>query len=184
MVLSPEAFELWDQLHTENRYQIEAIRGIDAASETYSSVLASSPDKTLKLAMIFEVCRWLKDKTREWHIIQADTLDLAARHKAYCVAANRSLDEIANRAEIQDEADVILAQIRSGKCGQPQADGHFYLTRTQLTAQFASHSGRYGAMTPERLYSVIIPDLIKRGVAKLAEKRGKLEVFVFRGDGE
>ena len=39
-------------------------------------------------------------------------------------------------------------------------------------------------MTPERLYSVIIPDLIKRGLAKLAEKRGKLEVFLFRGDGE
>ena len=39
-------------------------------------------------------------------------------------------------------------------------------------------------MTPERLYSVIIPDLIKRGLARLAEKHGKLECHVFRGDGE
>ena len=129
--------------------------------------------------MIFEVCRWLKDKTRDWQVIQADTLDLAARHEAYCVAANKGLDAIANRAEIQDEADAILAQIRSGKCGEPQPDGHFYLTRTQLTDQFASNPGRHGAMTPERLYSVIIPDLIKRGLAKLAEKHGKLEVLCF-----
>ena len=157
MRLSPEAFELWKQLQVANRRQIEAVRGIDAASETYSSVLASSPDKILKLAMIFEVTRWLKDKARDWQAIQADTLDLAARHEAYCVAANRNLDVIANRAEIQDEADAILAQIRSDKCGQPQADGHFHLTRTQLTNQFASHPGRHGAMTPERLYSYYHP---------------------------
>ena len=128
--------------------------------------------------------RWLKDKARDWQVIQADTLDLAARHEAYCLAANRNLDVIANRAEIQDEADAILAQIRSGKCGQLQADGHFHLTRTQLTNQFASHPGRHGAMTPERLYSTIIPDLIKRRLAKAPEKRGKLEVFLFRGDEE
>jgi hypothetical protein len=183
MVLSSEAFNLWMQLQVENRRQIEEIKGIDAASETYGSVLASSPDKTLKRAMIFEVCRWLKDKASDWHVIQVDTLDLAARHEAYCVAANKSLDAIANRAEIENEADSILAQIRSGKCGQPQPNGHFYLTRTQLTNQFASHPGRHGAMTPERLYCVVIPDLIKRRLAKL-EKRGKLEHYLFRGDGE
>jgi hypothetical protein len=119
MCLSPEAFELWKHLQVENRRQIEAVSGIDSASETYSSVLASSPAKILKLAMIFEVSRWLKDKTRGWQVIQADTLDLAARHDAYCVAANKSLDAIANRAEVRDEADAILAQIRSGKCADP-----------------------------------------------------------------
>ena len=89
MRLSPEAFELWKQLQVENRRQIEAVSGIDPASETCGSMLAASPAKTLKLAMIFEVCRWLKDKTRDWQVIQADTLDLAARHEAYCVAANK-----------------------------------------------------------------------------------------------
>jgi hypothetical protein len=92
MRLSPEAFELWKQLQMENRRKIEAVSGIDPASEIYGSVLASSPAKTLKLAMIFEVCRSLKDKTRNWQLIQADTLDLAARHEAYCVAANKGLD--------------------------------------------------------------------------------------------
>ena len=158
--LIPEAFELWKQLQSENRRKIEAVSGIDSASETYGSVLAFSPAKTLKLAMIFEVCRWLKDKTRDWQLIQADTLELAARHEAYCVVANKNLDAIANRAEIQDEADAILAQIRSGKCVPPQPDGHFYLTRTQLTNQLAANPGRHrGAMTLERLYSTLLSSL-------------------------
>ena len=66
-------------------------------------MLAFSSVKTLKLAMLFEACRWVKDKTRDWQIIQADTLDLASAHEACCVAANRSLDG----TEIQDEADAI-----------------------------------------------------------------------------
>ena len=92
MRLSPEGFELWKQLQVENRRQIEAVSGIDPASETCGSMLAASPAKTLKLAMIFEVCRWLKDKTKEWQVIAADTLGLAATHEAGCVSANRSLD--------------------------------------------------------------------------------------------
>jgi hypothetical protein len=35
------------------------------------------------------------------------------------------LDAIANRAEIRDEADAILAQIRSGKCGSRSQMGIF-----------------------------------------------------------
>ena len=67
------------ELQVENRRQIEAVSGIDSASEINGSVLAASPAKTLKLAMIFEVCRWVKDKTRDWQVIAADTLDLAAQ---------------------------------------------------------------------------------------------------------
>ena len=86
MRLSPEAFELWKQLQVENRRQIEAVRGIDSASETYGSVLAASPAKILKLSMIFEICRWLKDKTRDWQIIEADTLNWRPRTR---LAASR-----------------------------------------------------------------------------------------------
>ena len=100
MRLIPEAFELWKHLQSENRRKIEAVSGIDPASETCGGMLASSPPKTLKLAMIFEVCRWLNDKTRDWQVIQADTLGLAARHEAYCVSANKGLDAIAARATI------------------------------------------------------------------------------------
>ena len=94
---SPQAFELWKQLQVENRRQIEEVSGIDPATlaplgETYSAVLAASPVKILKLAMVFEISRWVKNKTRDWQVIQADTLDLAATHEAYCIAANRGLD--------------------------------------------------------------------------------------------
>jgi hypothetical protein len=107
MRLSAEAREVWNALQRENRRQIEAVNGIDPASEIYGSMLAASPVKTLKLAMIFEACRWLKDKTRDWRIIAEDTLALAATHEAGCVEASRTLDGTVNRGEIQDEADAI-----------------------------------------------------------------------------
>jgi hypothetical protein len=92
MRLSVEARELWKHLQVENRRQIEAVSDIDSASEIHGSVLAASPAKTLRLAMIFQICRWAKDRTRDWQAIQIDTLASAAQHEAYCVQANRSLD--------------------------------------------------------------------------------------------
>ena len=137
MRLSPEAFELWEELHTENRRQIEEVKGIDAASETYSAVLAASPAKTLKLAMIFEACRWAKDKTRDWQVIQADTLDLASRHEAYCVAANKRLDGIVNRAEIQDEADGIDTLNREADRIYQERHRHYEPDPGYCAAEFA-----------------------------------------------
>ena len=87
MRLSREAFGLWRELQAGNRRQIE-----DSANEIHASVLAASPVKTLKLSMLFEACRWLKDRTRSWQIIAEDTLKIAAQHEAGCVEANRRLD--------------------------------------------------------------------------------------------
>ena len=99
MRLSPEAFELWNQLQMENRRQIEEERGIDAASETYGSVLASSPAKTLKLAMIFEIWRWLKDKPRDWQVIQADTLGLGGSARGLLRRGKQESRRIAPRTD-------------------------------------------------------------------------------------
>ena len=55
MRLSSQARDAWDALQRKNRRQIEEVSGIDSASETYSSVLASIPDKVLRRAMVFEV---------------------------------------------------------------------------------------------------------------------------------
>ena len=55
--LSAEARQAWNALQRKNRRQIEEERGSDAANETYGSVLASSPDKIPKLAMVFKVAR-------------------------------------------------------------------------------------------------------------------------------
>jgi hypothetical protein len=91
MRLSPQAFELWKHLQAENRRQIEAVNGIDSVSEVHSGMLAFSPVKTLKLAMLFEISRWLKNKGRHWQVIAEDTLKIAAQHEAGCVAANKAL---------------------------------------------------------------------------------------------
>jgi hypothetical protein len=103
MRLSRAAFELWGELQVENRRQIEAVSGIDSAAEVYGSMLAASPAEPLKLAMIFEACRWLKDKTRNWQLIQADTLDLAAQHEAGCISAGATIIPIALAASPSGE---------------------------------------------------------------------------------
>jgi hypothetical protein len=50
----------------------------------------------------------------------------------------------------------------------------------QITAKYAPHSGRLGALTPEDLYLRIIPYLIKERVALRVLKQGKLEVYAFQ----
>jgi hypothetical protein len=54
------------------------------------------------------------------------------------------------------------------------------LSRSEITAKYASHTGRRGALSSEDLYLRIIPTLIGQGLAKLAKKEGKLEIYAFR----
>ena len=139
MRLSPEAFELWDQLAYREPSANRGDQRYRCCERDIQQRAGFQPRENLEAGDDLRgIAVGSRTRRRDWQVIQADTLDLAARHEAYCVAANKGLDAIANRAEIQDEADAILAQIRSGKCGEPQPDGHFYLTRTQLTNQFAS----------------------------------------------
>ena len=91
---------------------------------------------------------------------------------------NRILDAIGRRGEIRDEADAILAKIRTDFTAFVK-DGRIELTRTQLTSRFAPNPGRNGAMTPGRLYAEIIPDLITRQFAREIPKAGKLHVYQF-----
>ena len=178
MKLSHEARALWDGLQDGNREEIRGIQEIDSAAEAYGSALAEEQSKTLKLAMIFEACRWAADKTRECREIQRDTLELAAAHGRYCLGAGQSLDAIGRRGEIREQADAILANIRTEFAAQVK-EGKIELNRTQLTHRFAANPGRPGAMTPGRLYSEIIPDLAKRGLARSLPKAGKLNAYQF-----
>src|ERR1017187_2176747 len=181
MRLSEDAQSLWKELQDKNRHEITVTTGFDSASEAYGSALAEEGSKTLKRAMVFEVCRWAKNDLRDWDTIQRDTLALAAEHERYCLEAGSALDSIGERAEIRNEADSILALIRSS--GKPDQYGHINLTRTDLTVRFAPHPERRVAMTPDRLYTKILPDLIKRGLARLAQKDGKRETYEFTVEG-
>jgi len=128
--------------------------------------------------MIFEACRWAADPARDPWAIQRDTLELAAEHGRYCLAAGRALDAIGRRGEIREEADAILANIRT-EWKASASRGIIEATRTQLTHRFAANPGRRGALTPGRLYSEILPDLEKRRLARLIRKEGKLQVYQF-----
>jgi hypothetical protein len=89
---------------------------------------------------------------------------------------------IANRATISADAEVLLAKIRID-FGNLQEQPHketIMLSRSEITAKYASHTGRRGALSSEDLYLRIIPTLIGQGLAKLAKKEGKLEIYAFR----
>jgi hypothetical protein len=182
MTLSRDARLLWNDLQDRNRQEIRAIHGIDTASEAYGSALAEEQSKTLKFAMLFEACRWATDTTQSFGEIRRDTLELAAEHGRYCLTAGRALDAIGNRSEIRDRADSILAKIRTdfAAAANPANGGGIELTRTQLTSRFAPNPDRAGAITPARLYNEILPDLIKRGLAReLPREGGKGRVYQF-----
>ncbi len=170
--------KLWKELQDANRAEIRSIAGIDAASEAYAYALAEENAKILKFAMIFEICRWATNPTRDWKVIQPDTLQLAADHGRYCLHASKQLDLIGRRAEIRDEADAILSSIRVEHVSHANAD-KIELTKSQLTHRFAANPGRRGAMTPTRLYGEVIPDLQRRNLASLVKKDGKLHVYRF-----
>jgi hypothetical protein len=184
--LSGSAFALWRELQRSNRAEIERTVGTDAASEAHSSALAEENAKILKFAMLFEVCRWAKDQSRNWKQIQADTLQLAATHVHYCLGASQQLDQIGRRAEIRNAADSILAAVLNAWIGKKNEKGTVGpLTRTDLTNRFAANPARQGSLTPERLYNEIIPDLQKRRLASVimpASNNGRLHHYYFRED--
>src|SRR5262249_37313910 len=89
MQLTDKAKEVWNELQDKNRAEILSIAGIDAVSEAYGSTLAEENAKVLKLAMIFDACRWASNHSRDFRAIQADTLQLAAEHVRHCINASR-----------------------------------------------------------------------------------------------
>jgi len=178
LTLTRSARALWNDLQDRNREEIRAIHDIDHAAEAYGSALAEEQSKTLKLAMIFEACRWAADTTQSFGAIRRDTLELAAAHGRYCLAAGRALDAIGNRAEIRDKADAILAKIRTN-WASAASGGWIELTRTQLTSRYASNPDRKGALTPARLYTEILPDLIKRRLARELPREGRWRPYQF-----
>jgi hypothetical protein len=178
MKLTPEARSLWNDLQKRNREDIRGIHECDDAAEAYGSALAEEQSKALKLAMLFETCRWVTDPSRDWRLIQRDTLQLAADHGRHCLAAGRSLDTMARRSEIREQADATLATIRIEFRLQAK-QGAIVLSRSELTNRFASHPNRRGAVSPSSLYSEIIPDLLKRGLVRALPKTGKLQVYQF-----
>lgn len=177
---SPDGGDLWTGFQKENRKRL-AEGGFGAAREAYLARLNGQPNHVLKIAMVFQVALWAETATEPHALIEAETLQTAIDHSELCLAAAQALDGIANRAQIQQDAEVLLANIVQDFKGK-SANGSVQLTRTELTGRYAHHSGRKGAVTPDDLYLRLIPDLIGRGKACEVPRPGRQSAFAFKAE--
>lgn len=129
--------------------------------------------------MLFQVANWAESENFAPEFIPAGTLQLAIDHVESCLFAAQNLDFIANKAQIQEDAEVLFANILI-RFQNKTKNGGIYLTRTEITEAFAHHSGRKGSLKPFEIYTRLIPFLIKQGKAKEIPRPGKPAAYVFK----
>ena len=156
---TPEAWDYWAGLQARNHERTQSIPGYTSGEESLLSSLNESPARCLKLAIIFQACRWARDNSVDPYTITADVLALAEAHQNACLDALMELESTGRRWETEDTSEWLLAQISGDHPGQHSAR----YTRAELTRRFAHNSGRSGALTPSRLHGEIISKLIERG---------------------
>jgi hypothetical protein len=143
-----------------------------------------------KITMIFEAARLCYDAKwmpRDPQIVQdspelilnAELLQLAIDHVEACLTAAGSLDQVANRKSIAEDAQILLAYLRRQFRGLAR-NGSIILTRTQITDSFAHHAYRHKTTPVSDIYDHWIPYLIRIGEAELIAKEGKKETYAFR----
>jgi hypothetical protein len=175
---TPEAWQYWDGLQLRNRDRCKSIPGYTSGDESLLSSLNESPARCLKLAIIFQACRWAKGSIENPYTITQDVLALAEQHQDACLDALIQLEAHSRRADVEDTAEWLLAQISGDHPGQRSAD----YTRQELTRRFAANPGRQGALTSSRLYSEILPQLMERGQCRISSKVGKRTTYSFQWD--
>lgn len=182
--LCDEARELFREYKERNIAKLEAIPvDLSPVNEAKASVLSEELSHVLKIAMIFERCRWVKINGKvDQPLIRRSTLELAYEQVQQCIAASDSLENIAKRSEIRDIADSIRAQVLTNFIHW-MVNGFIPLTRTDLTNRFAKNAGRRGAMNNNRLYHEVIPDLEKRNLVRVWNVKGtKKKYYLFQID--
>lgn len=160
--LAPAARPVWRTIQDRNRAALAAIPGADEAAEAQRAALGEEPSRVLKLAAIFEACRWAKSGEGDPLTVRPDTLEIAAAHQTACLAAGAELDTIGRRGEIEDTAERVLSVIRgeAGKHSWPVLAGAIHVTRSELTRRFCANGDR-GALTASRLHTEIMPGVIR-----------------------
>ena len=151
----------WVGLQQRNRARCESIPGYTNGDESLLSSLNESPARCLKLAIIFQACRWARGSITDPFTITPEILELAEAHQNGCLDALIQLEGMSRRVQVEDTAEWLIAQIigdHSVKPGQHRA----VFTRSELTRRFAANPGRIGALTASKLYGEIIPHLISR----------------------
>jgi hypothetical protein len=144
----------------------------------------------LKLTMIFEaarlcyVARWMP---RDPQIVpdspdlflHRETLQLAIDHVEATLKAAATLDRVANRKAIAEQAQIFLAYVRTRFAANAR-NGSIILTRTQITDSYAHNASRRSDSPVSDIYDRLIPYLIQTGDAKLVAKEAKKEIYAFR----
>jgi Protein of unknown function (DUF3987) len=186
-IWTQEAAKLFD----DYKKQIDRrIKACDLLDEAIRSRLNTACTHVAKITMIFEAARLCYDASwmpKDPEIIpdspalkfRADTVQLAIDHVKACLKAADSLDAIANRGRIAEEAQILLAHIRRDFRLQANS-GSIILTRSTITQTFAHHANRKGCSRVDDIYNHQIPYLISIGEAKLLAKEGKKETYAFR----
>lgn len=180
---SNDAEAVWRRFQSDNRNELSRADDTTEKGCARASRLNSLPHQALKIAMIFQSTRWAAgDCQRSWDgVIEQDILQKAISHAQLCFEAACALDMLADRFEIEQEAESIYSRIvtdfRDGSLEE-----FIVLTKTDLTSKFASNPRRHGALTPDRLYNGLIPALIRKGKAALVDKKGKRVRYAFRID--
>lgn len=164
-------------MQERNHERTQRIPGYTSGEESLLSSLNESPARCLKLAIIFQACRWAKGSIADPYTLTADVLELAEAHQNACLDALTELEATGRRWEMEDTAEWLMAQISGDHPGQRSAQ----YTRSQLTRRFARNPGRLGALTASRLHCEIIPKLLEKGHCRLA-RAGKTLLCIFHWD--
>jgi hypothetical protein len=144
----------------------------------------------LKVAMIFEAARlcyvasWMPTDPEiipdsPELFLHKETLQLAIDHLEACLKGAATLDQVANRKAITEQAQIFLAYIRTRLTAHAR-NGSIILSRTQITHSYAHNASRRSDWSISDVYDRLIPYLIRIGEAKLLCKEGKKEFYAFR----
>lgn len=170
------AEKIWVEFQRENRKRME---NEFSGQDSYISRLNGQPEHVIKLAIIFEISVWLEKSEKLPNLISEKILEIAIEHSDLCLSAGKILENISHRAEIQSEADTLLAKI-SADFWKNGENGWINLTKTEITAKYASHAGRKNGLSADELYSRLIPDLIRRKKAQEIPRPGRRPSYSFK----
>jgi hypothetical protein len=174
--LSPDALDLWTDIQKQNRRKLR-----NAQTEAEAGRLNGEPMHILKVAMLFSLSMQPNPHSL---VIDSEDLDCASRHVAHCNTSANFMEIVGEKESIRERAEILLARIRADFHHAIDSDGWIRLSRSVITAKYAPHSERKGALTPHEIYNQIIPALRRRLLADLDSKNRKAEVWRFRSDGE
>lgn len=170
MTFAESTKSAWIDFQRENRRMMNAIP-MGSGNDAYLSSLSESPSLVIKLAMLFQLCRYAKESTDNWQQIDNSSLNYAIKHVMHSMRCIKELDSIAQRASIIQDADTIHARVIAHFGGLAKSDT-VLMSRSQLTDAYAKNPGR-GGLTTTRLHAVLIRSLIDRSLAKCVRVDGK-----------